>query len=281
MMAMSATASEGGWRAALALVLSRRGMGTRLTSRSGSGPLVVQRPLYPEGPRVCHLYVLHPPGGVAGGDSLQLSCTLEAGAQALLTTPAAGKFYRSGGRCAGQEQALRVAAGAALEWLPQDNIFFAGSDVRLDTRVELETGARFLGWEIGCLGRPASGDHYRGGRLIQRTQLWRGGQPLLLECNRIGADEPVMRAPWGLGGFSVMGALYATPAGDGHLSLAREALAGAGIERGGVTLVNDVLVARCLTRDAELCRRAMTAVWKALREALLGPAPCPPRIWKT
>lgn len=256
-------------------------MGTRLTGRSGSGPLVVQRPLYPEGPGICHVYLLHPPGGVAGGDVLQLTCAVEPGAHALLTTPAAGKFYRSGGQRALQSQHLHVAGGASLEWLPQDNIFFGGSDVRLETRVDLAPGARFLGWEINCLGRPASGDHYRRGRLTQRTELWARGDPLLLECTRIGADEAVMGAQWGLAGCPVMAALYAVPAGEVLLRRAREALAAAGMERAGASLVGDVLVVRALAEGAEKCRRALIAVWKALRQPLLGMAPCPPRIWNT
>lgn len=279
--ALQERAPASGWHGALSLVLARRGMATRLVSRAGTGPLVVQKPLYPEGPGVCHVYLLHPPGGMAGGDSLHLTGVLEADAHALLTTPAAAKFYRSAALPAEQRQTLRVGPRAALEWLPQDNIYYAGSDVRLDTLIDLEADARFLGWDMHCLGLPASGDHYRHGRLVQRTEIRRGDRPLLLECNRLAGGSAVAEAPWGLAGHTVTGTLYALPAQDEHVSLAREALAVAKIERGGASRINDVLVARCLSPDAERCRTAMAAVWMALREPLLGLAPCPPRIWNT
>ncbi len=94
---------------------------TRLVERTHTGPLVVQRPFHPEGDP-CHVYLVHPPGGVVGGDELRIDVQVDAGAHALITTPAATKFYRCDGRVSSQTQELR-AAGATLEWLPQENIF--------------------------------------------------------------------------------------------------------------------------------------------------------------
>jgi urease accessory protein len=153
-------AETGGWRAELSLGFTaepdeegRRGAAgsaapaTRLTSRAHRGPLVVQRPFYPEGPGVPHVYVLHPPGGVVGGDSLRVEVSVGPRAHALVTTPAATKVYRTRGPRATQVQRLTVAAHAALEWLPQETILHDGAAIDLDTTVVLADGARFIGLE--------------------------------------------------------------------------------------------------------------------------------------
>jgi urease accessory protein len=149
-----AEVSESGWAAELALRFAVRGERgrTELVGRRHVGPLRVQRPFHPEPSGACHVYVLHPPGGVVGGDQLALDVSVESGAHALLTTPAAAKLYRSAGPCARVQQALRVGEGARLEWLPHENIAFSAANAELTTRVELEQGARFLGWVVLCLG---------------------------------------------------------------------------------------------------------------------------------
>src|ERR1700731_2638714 len=91
---------------------------TRLTDRRHYGPLRVQKALYPEHPSVCHAVVIHPPGGVVGGDQLQIEARVGAAANALITTPGAAKWYKANGHVSRQQIRLEAAAGAALEWLP-------------------------------------------------------------------------------------------------------------------------------------------------------------------
>src|SRR5258706_11967801 len=114
------------WHASLELRFEARASCSVVAHSSHHGPLRVQRAFYPEGPTVCHVYVLHPPGGVVPGDQLSFDVGVESGARALITTPAATKVYRSDGRRAVQRTRLSVAPGAALEWLPQETIVFDG-----------------------------------------------------------------------------------------------------------------------------------------------------------
>ncbi len=146
------------WHASLTLGFSGRDGGTVLDRRAHVGPLRVQKPLYPEGPRVCHAVVLHPPGGIAGGDVLDLGIHAAEGAHALLTTPGAGKWYAPANVGASQHVTLDVSSGAVAEWLPQPTIFFDGSKADLDTRVTLAPNACTSAGNASVSGasRPAS-----------------------------------------------------------------------------------------------------------------------------
>jgi urease accessory protein len=288
-----------GWRGALSLRFAQARERTVIARRRHEGPFCVQQPFYP-GDGACHVYLLHPPGGLAAGDELLLDVDVEPGAAVLLTTPAATKFYKSAGAPSVQAQALRVAAGASLEWLPLETILFGGSRARITTEVFLEPGARFLGWETTVLGRPLSGDTYSAGTLEQRTHILVGGEPLLLERLRWRAGEPLLCAPWGLAGFGLCGTLYAYPADDVLLALARERLGAAapsfeslpagGLPRDrqppadtryGATLLGRLLVVRCLAREPEQLRTTLERLWAELRPAVVGLEAHPPRIWKT
>jgi urease accessory protein len=272
--------AEHGWRARLDLRFAPRALRTALVGRSHYGPLRVQKPFYPEG-GACHTYLLHPPGGVVGGDGLEIGVSVDAGGHALVTTPASAKFYRSSGPWASQHQILRVAAAAVLEWLPQDTILFDGSRVQLATRVELEPGATFVGWEVVCLGRPAAGEGYDRGRCRQHFELWRDGRPLLIDRSRFAGGGAVLRQPWGLAGHTVTGTLVAAPAGRAELEAVR-AVTESG-QRGllTVTLIGDVLVARYRGDQGAAARQAFTDAWTALRPKVVGRAACVPRIWNT
>jgi urease accessory protein len=283
---MAAAESEavagGHWRGALALQFAATPLGTIIARRRHEGPFYVQRPFYP-GDGACHAYLLHPPGGLAGGDTLELDVAVERGAAALLTTPAATKFYRSDGAPSVQRQELRVAAGASLEWLPLDTILFGGSRAVIETDVALEPGARFIGWEQLSLGRPLSGDHYSAGELEQHTRLAVAGEPLLLESLRLAAGERLLAASSGLASFGVCGVLYAYPANDPLLVAVRGRLGAATPShlRSGATLLGDLLVVRCLAREPEALRNLLEALWCELRPAVIGRAPSVPRVWRT
>jgi len=268
-----------GWRARLALGF-RAARGRTVVSRRHSGPLCIQRPFYPDD-GACHVYVLHPPGGLAGGDRLILTCTVEPGAAALVTTPAATKFYRSLGPSSRQVQVFRVARGASLEWLPLDTILFGGSRAKISTRIRLAVGARFAGWEMTSIGRRLSGDDYRSGELDQRTEILVDGAPLLLDPLTFRASDSLLARSWGLAGHDVFGALYAYPAGADELALARARLDASTAVRAGATCVEGLLVVRALAPAAETLRETFESVWAAIRAAVIGRAPSAPRIWRT
>lgn len=267
-----------GWLARLDLTFADRAGRSVIAQRHQRGPLVVQRPFHPEG-GPCHCYLLHPPGGVVGGDRLEVGVRVEAGAHALVTTPGAAKLYRSAGPTAEVHQRLSVASGGTLEWFPQENILFPGARVRLVTEVDLEPDARFIGWEVQSLGRPAVSERFCSGAADLSLAIRRDGSPLLLERLRI-VEGLGLDGASGLRGHPVTGTLVAS----GAVALDLEAVR-AGTEPVGfpwaATLVGDLLIARCLTQGVEPVHRLFRSIWGILRPRLLGRPPCPPRIWAT
>lgn len=208
-----------------------------------------------------------------GGDELTLHVDVRDGAHALLTTPAAAKFYRSDGRTARQEQLLH-ARDTVLEWLPQESIFYPEANVRSTTRIELGSRAKFIGWEIACLGLPARKQPFDAGQLHLHLELWVDGAPLLIDRLRIASARQ-----FGLGGHEALGTLLAYPATRAMIDAVRE-LKQAGVEL-AVTLVDTVLVCRALAAQGEPIKRAFIECWQTLRPRLLDRPATPPRIWAT
>ena len=282
--------SDTGWRAALDLSFVRDGARTALAQRRHMGPLRVQRPFYPEPSGVCHVYLLHPPGGVVAGDQLRIEARVEPGAHVLLTTPAAGKLYRSPHPQlqATQLQRLCVSAGARLEWLPQETIAFCGARAELSTRVELSGDARFIGWEILCLGRPAAAERFDRGMLRPQLELHRDGQLLYVERGLYEAGSPLMDAAWGLDGQSVFGSLWCV-APDAARALegvrarlaALQGAAHGGRARCAASAWQDCLQVRYLGPSAEEARTCLVTAWSVLRPEIMGVPAVSPRIWRT
>ena len=264
------------WLASLHLRFERVDATTRLAGNTHRGPLRVQKALYPEGPGICHAIMLHPPGGVVGGDQLETAVDAGAGAHALLTTPGAAKWYRANGKVSSQRVQLRVAAGAACEWLPQESIFYDGAAVDLHHDVALAAGARYIGSEILCFGRRASQERFTQGIVRQHSSIRLDGKLVWWEQGMI--TPAALASRFGLHGRTVCATLIAVgPAVPGALLATLRALDPAL----GITQMKSVLVARYLGDDSETARHALVRVWQHLRPHLLRYAGTVPRIWHT
>ncbi|HEU4625202.1 MAG TPA: urease accessory protein UreD [Steroidobacteraceae bacterium] len=268
---------RGGWLASLDLEFATRGTCTVLTRRAHIGPLVVQRPFYPEG-GVCHVYLVHPPGGVVGGDTLELHARVRDGAHALITTPAATKFYRSEGRIARQLQDLALDA-AICEWLPQETILFPDAHASIATRVRLGERSKFIGWEIVCYGRPASGLLYTSGRAHQDFELWLNDVPIVLDHLRLDGASDTMQGRFALAGHTALGTMFAYPATDALLETARTV--SHRCAHIACTKVDGVLVCRAVGSQAGALREAFARIWSLIRPHIAGRAAAAPRIWST
>jgi urease accessory protein len=279
-------AANSRWSAELELGFAARGERTVLARRRHQGPLRVQKALYPEGPSVCQAVVLHPPGGIVGGDHLELQVDVAAGAHALITTPGATKWYRSSGPAARQIIDIRVGASATMEWLPQETIVYDGALAAQHTAVELSAGARYIGWEVSCLGRTASGERFDAGRWSQRLALSVGGHPLFLEYGQIEGGSTLLTSPAGLAGRAVSGLmLIAADDIDDALLAALRIQAPAANDFAGITPLRGptgfpvVIAARYLGGTAQAARKYFERLWALARPAVLDRAAHRPRIW--
>ena len=267
---------ESGWEAQLKLGFALRGEKTVLARRQHSGPLMVQRAFYPEG-GLCHIYLLHPPGGVVAGDRLAIDISVDEAAQALITTPAAGKFYRSSGAEAKQTVRLSVAAKATLEWLPQETIIYQGAKLISGMQIDLAAGAGFIGWEVLALGRPAAGEGFTSGHIVLNWRITKAERLIYLE--RLHLDAAAFAARWGLNSLSACGTLFAYPASAQQLA-AVQALIGDHPTR-GVTRIDDLLICRGLDSRADRLRDFFQQVWQLIRTDIIQRPACTPRIWAT
>ena len=249
------------WRAQLELSFDTSSQGTRLALRRHSGPLVVQ----------------------GKNDVLAIDVEAGAGAHALLTTPGAGKLYKSAGRVASQEVRLAARQSAVIEWLPQESIVFDGAEVSLGLDVDVEPGALVAAWEIVTLGREAMGERFVAGRLRTRLRVRMGDQLALWEAGDLDGGGEWLASPAGWRNARTCGTFVVAgrPVPDELLDACRDALT----RRNGTSAVSrlgpSLLVARFLGPSAREARAAFVDLWERIRPALTGRGATPPRIWAT
>lgn len=266
------------WHAELELGYARFGETTRPVLRRHSGPLRVQKHLYAEGPEVCQHIIVHPPGGIAGGDRLDIHARVGASAWAQLTSPGAAKWYRASGP-AFQQLRLHVEAGATLEWLPQESIVYCGAQAELNTEIDLHDDAKLLYWDIIALGRPASGERFDTGHFQSQLNIRRDGELLWHECQRVTGNDGLLDSPIGLDGKPVFATLLVT--GEISSELLEHCRSLNSPVCGDLTQLPGLLVARCLAGEALHARAWLIELWHLLRPELLGREAVPPRIWST
>jgi urease accessory protein len=260
-------------------------MRTVLVENRHLGPLVVQKAIYPEDQQVCHVVMVHPPGGIAGGDQLTVEIVLEANSRAVVTTPAATKWYKAPHHRCRQQTTIRLAEGATLDWLPQENIFYNATHADSTFTLQIGPGATAIGWEIGMLGRQASGEEWLEGSLRFQSAIERTvGLPLWVERLRLEATGSLRKASQGLCGLNVFGTLWAVNTGC-TAALAEELACELPMEKGlraGVTsLPEGILLVRGLANDVERLRQTMIDCWMRLRPQVHGLPAQPLRLWAT
>lgn len=273
------------WLGQLNLDYRRDGERTIALDRH-TGPLRVLQRLYPEGPGVCHHVLVHPPGGIVGGDVLQVDAHLACGSHALITTPGATRFYRSAGEEAQQTLHARVDDDSRLEWLPLETIAYPGCDAVNHWKATLAEGAELMAWDVTALGLPSAGQPFDTGRLHQRLHipgLW------LEEAHIAATDRRLLDSPLGLAGQRCMGTLVlatGSPLGRERREALLDAVQTAlgqrpeGVQAGVTCPHAQLLVVRALAPLVEPMMATLQQAWAALRPVAWGLPAQAPRIWQ-
>lgn len=257
-----------------------------LAFKQHQGPLVLQKSLHPEGPEVCHGVVVHPPGGVAGGDALTLSASLEPQSQVLLTTPGAGKWYKANGQAASQHLVFDLAAESCFEWLPQENILFDGAQVDFSARVDLASNAKYAAWDIVCFGRQAQQERWQTGYMHQNLAIYREQKLIWREATMLTPQSLSMRSIAGLASNPV-NASFVIAAGavpSQILEACRAIKPNVALDlqsKYGVTALPEVLSARYVGQSAQAAKQYFEQLWQLLRPWYAGREVVRPRIWNT
>ncbi|MDB5744329.1 MAG: Urease accessory protein UreD [Polaromonas sp.] len=272
------------WNATLALDYSLRADKT-VAHFQHSGPLRILQSLYPEGDAVCHNVIVHPPGGLVGGDTLDLRFTAGPGAHGLVTTPGATRFYRSSGAPALQRATLSLQAGARMEWLPLEALCYSGCLAENRLTMQLAPGAELLGWDVTALGLPAANQPFTQGSFCQHIEVpgvW------LERARLVASDTLLLNSPLGLAGhrclaslFFVAGSAIERNRRQAALELARQVIDAHALAAtaGATSPCGQVVVVRVLAPLVEPAMALLRQVWQAWRAHFWQHSATPPRIW--
>ncbi len=274
------------WHANLQLDYSQQAERTVAHFRH-NGPLRILQSLYPEGDAVCHNVLVHPPGGLVGGDTLDIAVTASGASHGLITTPGATRFYRSGGEPALQRTRITLADRARLEWLPLEAICYSHCLAENHLTLNLAPQAEFMGWDLTALGLPEARQPFEAGSFLQHIEV----PGLWLERGRIRADDAVlMDGPLGLAGQRCLASLFfvaGRPLERGRrqqaLELAREVIAAHALRAtaGATSPDGQVIVVRVLAPLVEPAMDLLRRVRGQWRRHFWQLPANTPRIWST
>lgn len=271
------------WHAHLSLHYTAQGHRTVL-HHAHDGPLRIFKSLYPEGDAICHNVIVHPPGGLVGGDVLDISVRVDSGAHGFISTPGATRFYAADGLPATQRVDITLAEGARLEWLPLETLTYPGCEAVNHWRATLAPGAELMAWDVTALGLPTAGQPFVSGRLHQRLEI----PGIWLEQARIdAADNRLLQSPLGLDGQRCMGTLLLA-CGSPIERARREALLdavravppAADVRVGTTSPHPQLLVLRALAPLVEPLMATLQQAWAVWRPLAWQLPAQPPRIWR-
>ena len=273
--------NEDPWHAFLALQFSLLRSRTTLLSNRHYGPLRVQRPFYQQENDQCHCYILHPPGGVVGGDRLCIEITAGEATNVLLTTPGAGKFYRCPDKTGELISRIRIKKDARLDWLPQETLFFDDAHAKVNTEIYIEDNAAFVAWDIACLGRPAAGEVFRRGSIDQRFSIFNNDRRLFFDRTRIKDSLETLAGSWGWRHYTVNAILLANHIDEELYAQCQSMNSITPQYMLAVTKLNDVLVVRYLGDSAEQAKNLLMSFVEKIKHDRDNEVFVKPRIWQT
>jgi urease accessory protein len=249
------------------------------------GPLRILQSLYPEGDQICHNVLVHPPGGLVGGDTLDIQVNVSKGAHGLVSTPGATRFYKSGGSPAFQRVMAHVSEGARLEWLPLETIAYNDCEATNRAIFDLAPGAELIAWDVTALGLPTSNLSFTRGHFQQHLEI---AGAWLEKGNIRGDDTRWLNSPLGMAGQKCLASLVFAAGSaidpqraEKALEAVHELLEAHPLKKqAGITCAHpQVIVLRVMSPLVEPAMELLKQVWATWRHTMWALPSTPPRIW--
>lgn len=286
------------WQASIRLEFKKAQDRTLMVRNLHYGPLLVQKPFYPE--KACHVYLLHPPGGVASCDHLTVEATAHENSQVLITTPGATKFYKGENEKSVFEQIFYIENKASLEYLPAQNIFYKGTHTKVKTTFYLNDNSRFAFRDVSKCGMKDEDRPFDDSSLFNTVTIVVNGKEKLIETSFINGQDD-LEALSGNYGCVYTGTYITSKVCEATLEQIRAVLdgyitrehhletqsTGSSCPENNILffasagVVDNFTVVRFLSSKNEAIEKAIVQIWKLTRKETIGLEPCPPRIWST
>ncbi|MFN3226942.1 MAG: urease accessory protein UreD [Hyphomicrobiales bacterium] len=228
--------------------------------------------------------IINTAGGVTGGDDLAWEAGAGADTHLTVTTQACEKVYKADQDTANVNVRLDVAAGAALNWLPQETILFDKARLARTISADMAEHSTLLLVEPVIFGRRAMKESVQSGLWHDTWRIHHKGALIHAENVRLSGDiAQTLDSMAGLGGHTALAtlALVGNHA-EGKLDKARTLLDGVHGCVGGASCwtVAEVskLIVRIAARDGYTLRQALVPLINHLAEDGDAP-PAIPKIW--
>ncbi|MBO0903120.1 urease accessory protein UreD [Jiella sonneratiae] len=256
-------------RGRLSLTVKAADGRTRLDDLHQAGCLKLRFPKLPG--TTTEAVLINTSGGLTGGDRLDQSFTVSAGARLAVTTQACERIYRARSGRAEVATRLRVEAGGFLGFLPQETILF--DEGALSRRLELDADedSGFVVCESVILGREMMGETVQRGLFRESWRIRVGGRLVFAEETRLdGRIAEDAAAPAALAGNRAFATLVARLDRPETVLASLRGIVG---DRGGASLVDGLVVARIVAPSGFLLRRSLVPALALLSQSAV------PRIW--
>lgn len=265
------------WTGQLELGFSLKEGRSILSKCNHSGPFLVQRSFYSRDDlSTPHVYLLHPSGGLVGGDRLVLFTHLEPGSCALLTTPGSSKFYSTNGMYALQEYTFNLQKNSILEWIPQSSIFFSKTKAKIKTIFNLEEGSKIIAFEMLCFQNTRL--HSNPEEVDNFLQVVLPSSVGLRDRFRVNELDYMSK----LNGFQISALFFAVPSDEVILKKVRKLMKSMlNTYIGGATLLDELLIVKLLGNNNQKLNELLHSMWSVARLNIIGKKSVIPRIWFT
>lgn len=256
---------------------------SEVTHLSQSGSSRLRFPKY-QGTDSLQGIVINTAGGLTGGDTVDLTIDVGAGGEAVITTQACEKFYRSFDEPASVVNRLSLGKGARLHWLPQETILYEHAHARRRLDVSMHPEANLVACETLVFGRTSRGEKFDKGQLHESWRVRNIPSNALIHSEALSIDnssEAERSGPFALGHFRTVSTILATgERAANKLNTIRQLIPNNSSSIGAASVWSVAGTTKLVVRMLSVSSYALRPHLIPILQELCGHASMP-RIWST